>query len=194
MSEENPDELFCSAVAGDLEARERLMHSLPGYVFRKCNTGDKNAVVLLWRHFYAEAKRVVHCRTSSNLKHLIDASSILSDVNLSLLKRFENLSQSQIQQLQIQFDKPPRRPVDTYARLRAWYKTIVVNRLIDVIRRVKKIQYPRQFHPDRILILLTLNRGRRRGLCDRSTSSSAKMPSMSKRRSHRNFARSTSSG
>lgn len=136
MSEENPDELFCSAVAGDQKARERLMHSHPGYVFRKCNTGDKNAVVQLWLHFYPEAKRIVQSRTSSKLKHLIDASSILSDVNLSLLKRFENLSQSQIEQLQIQFDKTPRRPVDTYARLRAWYIRIVKNRLIDKIREV----------------------------------------------------------
>ena len=148
MSEENPDELFCSAVAGDQNARERLMHSHPGYVFRKCNTGDQNAVVQLWLHFYPEAKRVVQSRTSSKLKHLIDASSILSDVNLSLLKRFENLSQSQIQQLQIQFDKTPRLPVDTYARLRAWYMKIVVNRLIDVIRGVEKIPIPPRIPPE----------------------------------------------
>jgi len=147
MSEENPDELFCSAVAGDQNARERLMHSHPGYVFRKCNTGDKNAVVLLWIHFYPEAKRVVQYKTSSNLKHLIDASSILSDVNLSLLKRFENPSQSQIEQFQIQFDKTPRLPVDTYARLRAWYIRIVVNRLIDVIRRVENIPTPPPIPP-----------------------------------------------
>ena len=148
MSEENPDGLFCSAVAGDQNARERLMHSHPGYVFRKCNTGDKNAVVQLWLHFYPEAKRVVQSRTSSNLKHLIDASSILSDVNLSLLKRFENLSQSQIQQLQIQFDKTPRLPVDTYARLRAWYKRIVANRLIDKIRKVKNTPIPPRIPPE----------------------------------------------
>ena len=148
MSEENPDELFCSAVAGDQNARERLMHSHPGYVFRKCNTGDQNAVVQLWLHFYPEAKRVVQSRTSSKLKHLIDASSILSDVNLSLLKRFENLSQSQIQQLQIQFDKTPRLPVDTYARLRAWYKRIVANRLIDKIRKVKNTPIPPRIPPE----------------------------------------------
>lgn len=142
LSEENPDELFCSAVAGDLNAREKLMHAHPGYVFRKCNTGDKNAVWLLWLHFYPEAKRTVQSRISNRLKHLIDASSILSEVNLSLLKRFGDPSQSQIQQFQIQFDKTPRRPVDTYARLRAWYKRIVVNRLIDEIRRVKDIPPP----------------------------------------------------
>ncbi len=134
MSEENPDELFCKALAHDQEALNLLMHAHPGYVFRKCNTGDKDAVVLLLQHFGDEAKRVVQPKIPNRFQARIDASEILSDVSLSLLNRFNDPTQSQIQRNEELFDNTPRQEVTNYRQLKSWFMTIAEHRLTDKIR------------------------------------------------------------
>ena len=137
LAQENPDELFCRAVAGDSQARDQLMNSFPGYVYRKYTAGDKDAVTLLWKHFEPEAKRLAKARTSNKLQARFDASEILSDVSLSLLKRRADPTQSELgpQNEEEELDKPKHKPIETYAQLRAWYLRIVENRLIDRIRK-----------------------------------------------------------
>lgn len=134
MSEENPDELFRKALAHDQEAMNLLMHAHPGYVFRKCNTGDKDAVVLLLQHFGDEAKRDVQSKISNPLKARIDASEILSDTCLCLLDRFDDPTRSQIQRNEELFDNTPRQPITSYQQLKSWFMTIVERRLNDKIR------------------------------------------------------------
>ncbi|MFN9347708.1 MAG: hypothetical protein ACK6DQ_14035 [Planctomycetota bacterium] len=134
MSEENPDELFCKALAHDQEAMNLLMHAHPGYVFRKCNTGDKDAVVLLLQHFGDEAKRDVQSKISNPFQARIDASEILSDTCLCLLDRFDDPTQSQIQRNEELFDNTPREPITSYQQLKSWFMTIVECRLRDKIR------------------------------------------------------------
>jgi DNA-directed RNA polymerase specialized sigma24 family protein len=134
MSGENPDELFCKALAHDQEAMNLLMHAHPGYVFRKCNTGDKDAVVLLLQHFGDEAKRDVQSKISNPFQARIDASEILSDTCLCLLDRFDDPTQSQIQRNEELFDNTPRQPITSYQQLKSWFMTIVECRLNDKIR------------------------------------------------------------
>ena len=134
MSEENPDALFFKALAHDQEALNLLMHAHPGYVFRKCNTGDKDAVVLLLQHFGDEAKRDVQSKISNPFQARIDASEILSDTCLCLLNRFDDPTQSQIQRNEELFDNTPREPITSYQQLKSWFMTIVECRLRDKIR------------------------------------------------------------
>jgi RNA polymerase sigma factor (sigma-70 family) len=137
MAQKNPDELFCRAVAGDSQARDQLINSFPGYVYRKYTAGDKDAVTLLFKHFEPEAKRLAKAKTSDKLQARFDASEILSDVSLSLLKRRADPTQSELgpQNEEEELDKPKHKPIETYSQLRAWYLRTVENRLIDRIRR-----------------------------------------------------------
>lgn len=134
MSEENPDELFCKALAHDQEALNLLMQAHPGYVFRKYHSGDKNVVTLLLDHFGDEAKRFVQPKIPNRFQARIDASEILSDVSFSLLNRFNDPTQSQIQRNEELFDNTPRQEVTNYQQLKSWFMTIAENKLRDKIR------------------------------------------------------------
>jgi RNA polymerase sigma factor (sigma-70 family) len=135
IAHENPDELFCRAVAGDFKACDDLMRNFPGYVFRKHTAGDKHAVALLWHHFEPEAKRLAQTKTSNKLQARFDASEILSEVSLSLLKRRADPTQSELGQNEAVLDETPKKTIETYPQLKAWYMRIVGNRLIDEIRK-----------------------------------------------------------
>lgn len=134
IAHENPDELFCRAVAGDFKACDDLMRNFPGYVFRKYKAGDKDSVFLLWRHFEPEAKRHVKLNTSNKLQARFDASEILQVVNESLLEKRPDPTQSELGQKEAELDEAPRKTIETYPQLKAWYMRIVANRLIDRIR------------------------------------------------------------